>query len=228
MGMMGSFTLVTLPFVALYLAVRRPIVDRIKYMLLSVGVVAAIFLISWLLNPALFESYLETLQGSTSPLFDKPGIWTPTPFLIFGLLLNQKNGGMTIPVILVSLVYAGIVIGASWYIIKKNQENPLRVYSLTMFAIFMVMPRLKPYYFIILALPLYFIFKDCSYKIKILVLTVISLVPLCVWYYSGAYLATPLSTTIFAYIQTISLFLIFAITVALEYYRPVSTPSSPS
>jgi len=124
MGMMGSFTLVTLPFVALYLAVRRPIVDRIKYMLLSVGVVAAIFLISWLLNPALFESYLETLQGSTSPLFDKPGIWTPTPFLIFGLLLNQKNGGMTIPVILVSLVYAGIVIGASWYIIKKNQENP--------------------------------------------------------------------------------------------------------
>jgi hypothetical protein len=135
---------------------------------------------------------------------------------------------MTIPMILVSLVYAGLVIGASWYIIKKNQENPLRVYSLTMFAIFMVMPRLKPYYFIILALPLYFIFKDCSYKIKILVLTVISLVPLCVWYYSEAYRATPLHTTISAYIQTISLFLIFAIIVALEYYRPVSSPSSPS
>jgi len=228
MGLMGSFTLVTLPFVALYLAVRKPIVDRIKYMLLSVGVVAAIFLISWLLNPALFVSYLETLQGSTSPLFDKPGIWTPTPFLIFGLLLNQTNGGMTIPMILVSLVYACIVIGASWYIIKKNQENPLRVYSLTMFAIFMVMPRLKPYYFIILALPLYFIFKDCSYKIKILVLTVISLVPLCFWYYSEAYRSTPLPTTISAYIQTISLFLIFAVTIALEYYRPVSSPSSPS
>jgi hypothetical protein len=228
MGLMGSFTLVTLPFVALYLAIRKPIVDRIKYILLSVGVVAAIFLISWLLNPALFESYLETLQGSTSPLFDKPGIWTPTPFLIFGLLLNQKNGGMTIPMILVSLVYAGIVIAASWYIIKKSQENPLRVYSLTMFAIIMVMPRLKPYYFIILALPLYFIFKDCNYKIKILVLTVISLIPLCVWFYSEAYRATPLPNTISAYIQTISLFVIFAITVVFEYYRPVSLPSSPS
>jgi len=226
MGLMGSFTLVTLPFVALYLSVKRPIADRMKFIFLSVGVIAAIFLISWLLNPALFESYLETLQGSTSPLFDKPGIWTPTPFLMFGILLHQPSGSMTIPLIIVSLVYACIVIGASYYMIKKNQKNPLRVYSLTMFAIFMVMPRLKPYYFIILALPLYFIFKDCSYKIRILVLTEISLVPLCIWYYSEAYVATPSPTTIFAYIQTICLFLIFAITVALEYYRPVSSPSS--
>lgn len=232
MGLMGSFTLVTLPFVALYLAVRRPVVDRIKYMLLSIGVVAALFLITWLVNPALFGSYIETLQGSTSPLFDKPGIWTPTPFLMFGVLLNQMNSGITIPLLLVSLVYVCLIVGASWYVIKKHQENSLKVYSLAMFAIFMIMPRLKPYYFIILALPLYFIFKDCSYKIKMLVFAVISLLPLCVWYYFWMTNITPvhdyLMYMIHGYSQTISLFLIFAITIALEYYRPVSSPSSPS
>ena len=101
--------------------------------------------------------------------------------MMFGVLLHQTNG-ISVPLILVSLVYISLVIGASWYVIRKHQENPLRVYSLTMFAIFMVLPRIKPYYFIVLAIPLYFLFKDCSEKIKILVLTVISLLPLLSWY----------------------------------------------
>jgi hypothetical protein len=97
-----------------------------------------------------------------------------------------------------------------------------------MLAIFMVLPRIRPYYFIILAIPLYFLFKDCSDKIKILVITVISLLPLFVWYYNEIFRTGPLPSLISAYAQTISLFLVFAITVALEYYRPGSTPSSHS
>jgi hypothetical protein len=232
MGLMSSWTLVTLPFIVLYLAVRKPLMDRIKYILLSMSIIAALFLISWLVNPVLFGSYIETLKGSTSPVFDKPGIWTPTPFLLFGILLNQANGGISILTILVSFVYFCLVVVASWYVIRKNQENPLVVYSFAMFAIFMVLPRLKPYYFIVLALPLYFIFKDYSYKIKILVFTIISLIPISVWYYfwitNTISYHSYLEYLVHDFSQTISLFLIFALAIALEYSRRVSSRNSSS
>jgi hypothetical protein len=151
--------------------------------------------------------------------------------MMLGIVLNLTNGGITIPLILVSLLYFCIIIVPSWYVIKKNWENPLKVYSLTMFAIFMVLPRIKPYYFIILTIPLYFLFKGCSYTIKILVLAVISLLPLAVWYYFWIDHTQPISYLAFLiheYSQTFSLFLIFVITIALEYYRPVSMPDSPA
>jgi hypothetical protein len=233
MGFLGSFTLVPLPFTALYLAVKRPILQRIQYILLSIGVVVVLFLLTWLINPALFETYIETFTGSTSALNEPSGMNTPTPFLMFGVLLNQTNG-ISILLILVSLIYICLVIGTSWYVIKKNQENLLKIYSLTMLAIFMVLPRIKPYYFIVLAIPLYFLFKDSSDKIKILVFAAISLLPLGVWYYFMIYRPLPLNYVpmpyltymIYSYAQTISLFLIFIITIALEYYKPVPSPAS--
>jgi len=233
LGFMGSFTLVTLPFTALYLVINRPIVQRVQYIVLSISVVAAIFLITWLITPALFASYSTTFQGSTSALNEPSGKSTPTPFLLFGVLVNQTNG-ISIPLILVSLAYICFIMGASWYVIRKNQKNALKVYSLAMLAIFMLLPRIKPYYFIVLAIPLYFLFKDCRYTIKILVLTIISLLPLFLWYfqifsryYPEIYQRGPIPYLIAEYAQTVSLFMIFALTIALEYYRPVS-PSSHS
>jgi len=149
---------------------------------------------------------------------------------MLGVLINQTNA-ISIPLVLVSLVYIFLIIGASWYAIRKNQENPLKVYSLAMFAIFMILPRIKPYYFIFLAIPLYILFKDCSYKIKILVFVVISLLPLFAWYlsnfyrYYSFYYTGSLPYLISEYGQTISLFLIFAITIALEYSKSKYSPS---
>jgi hypothetical protein len=234
LGLMGSFTLVLLPFTALNLAINRPVLKRIQYIFLSIGLVAAIFLITWLINPALFESYIKSISGKYA-LYEPSGRTTLTPFLMFGVLLNQTNSGITIPLILVSLVYVCLIVGASGYVILKNQENPLKVYSLAMLAIFMVLPRIKPYYFIVLAIPLYFLFKDCSYKIKILVFAVISLIPLFFWYfpiffshYPEIYRTGSLPYLISTYAQIISLFLIYAIAIVLEYYSPVSSPATKS
>jgi hypothetical protein len=228
MGLMGSFSLITIPFIALYLVVRRSVMDRLTYIFLSIGVVAAIFLITWLVSPSLLASYNENLRGSTSPLNDPSGRLTPTPFLMFGVLLNQTYAGISIPLILVSLGYICLIIGASWYFVRKNQEKPLIIYSFVMLSIFMVLPRIKPYDFIILVLPLYFLFKDYGYKIKTLVFVVISLLPLGVWYYFEIDRTSPmhyLTYMIYSYTQIVSLFLIFMITVALEYYKPVSSPA---
>jgi hypothetical protein len=228
LGLLGSVTLVHLPFVALSLAIQRPLLQRLQYVLMSIGVVAALFLITWLINPSAMVSYIKTFEGSSSALNEPSGIYNPTPFLMFGVLLHQTNG-ITPQLILVSLVYAGLVIGACWYVIKKNRENPLILYSITMLAIFMILPRVKPYYFIVLAIPLYFLFRDCSDKIKILVLAVVSLLPLSVWYHFWIDHTQPISYLtylILSYTQIFSLFLIFIIAVTLAYYRPVSSPAS--
>jgi hypothetical protein len=86
----------------------------------------------------------------------------------------------------------------------------------------MVMPRIKPYYFIDLVIPLYFLFKDSSDKIKILVFAVISLLPLGGWYYFWIDHTQAIPYLVFLihqYSQTFSLFLIFVITISLEYYN---------
>jgi hypothetical protein len=127
------------------------------------------------------------------------------------------------------MILVCLIIGSSWYVIKKNQENSQKVYSLAMFAIFMVLPRIKPYYFIVLAILLYFLFKYYSYKIKILVLAIISLLPLSVWYYfliDRTQRISYLTYLFHEYSQTFSILLIFAITIALEYYQLVSSTAS--
>jgi hypothetical protein len=239
MGLTGSISLITIPFIALYLVVKRPLVDRAKYILLSIGVIAVIFLITWLLTPSLLGSYIENVLGIKSPMYEKFDYTTPAPFLMFGALLKQTNG-ISIPLILVYLIYICLIIGASWFVIKKNQENTLVVYSFVMLAIFMLLPRIKPYDFIILVLPLYFLFRDYNYKVKILVFTVISLVPLFFLYYpfiirfyteifnTRLEFLSLLLFMIWNYAQTVCLFLIFGITVTLLHYRPVPAPVSHS
>jgi hypothetical protein len=223
LGITGSFTLVHLPFIALSLVINRPVIQRIQYILLSFGVVTVIFLISWLINPSLFMSYIDSFQSNSSALNEPSGIYLLTPVLMIGVLLHQTNG-FSIPMILISLIYFGIIIGASWFVIKKHQENPLIVYSLAMFAIFMLLPRIKPYFFIILVIPLYFIFKDCNDKTKILVLTVVSLLPIGVWYHFLLDRTQPISYLSFLfheYSQTFSLLLIFALALLVANYKPV-------
>jgi hypothetical protein len=231
MGLMGSFSLITLPFIAIYLVVKRSVMDRIRYILLSVGVVAVIFLITWLITPSLFLSYIENIRGSSSPLYDESGINTPTPFLMFAALLNPTKTGITIPSLVVSFVYVSLIIGASWYIFKKNQDKPLIVYSFVILAIFMVPPRIKPYDFIILIPSLYFLFKDYGNKIKVLVLIVVSLLPLGVWYYFLIDRTQPISYLkylIYSYSQTFSLFLIFIIAFVLAFYKPLPSKDTNS
>jgi hypothetical protein len=231
MGLMGSFSLITIPFTALYLVIRRPLLDRAKYILLSIGIIAVIFLITWWVTPSLLGSYFGNILGRSSPLSDKSGLLTLTPFLMFGYLLNQANVGITVPLLLISLVYVSLIIGASWFVIRKNQDKSLIVYSFVILAIFMVLPRIKPYDFIILIPSLYFLFKDYGNKIKVLVLIVVSLLPLGVWYYFLIDRTQPISYLkylIYSYSQTFSLFLIFIIAFVLAFYKPLPSKDSNS
>jgi hypothetical protein len=218
MGLAAAVSLTTAPFIALYLVVRRSLVDRFTYIALSAGVVAALFLVSYCINPTYLVSYLGVLRGGTSPFAEPGGLNVPTPYLFFNDLLKAVNISGTLPLALVSCVYAGLVLYAAWRYVVKNRKDDLKVYSLAMIAIFMLMPRIKPYDFILLVIPLYLLFKDSSYRVKSLVLAVCS-VPIFIWFFPlvGSIYDLPFTG---AYGQTYSMLLIFVLIILHDRMVP--------
>jgi hypothetical protein len=223
MGLAAGISLITAPFVALYLAVRRPPLERLTYIFLSGGVVAALFVVSYCVNPTYLVSYIGTLErNSTSPMYDVGGFNTPTPFLMFWDLLKGVNLEGVLPVAIVSCGYIGLILYATWNYCGKNRENTLQIYSVVMLAIFMILPRIKPYDFILLVIPLYFLFKDYSYRIKSLVFVVISL-PLYFWYCNFVVYTTGFPFLLGVYTQTYSLILIFIILILYNHLKPAAS-----
>jgi hypothetical protein len=219
MGLMGSVALVTGPFVALYFFVRRPWLNRLFYIFLSGVVVAVLLVAGYCVNPIYFGSYIDLITGGQNPLNDIGGYMTPTPYLMFGDLLKGINVTGSLPVAIVLCIYIGLVIYATWIFSVKNSENMVKVYSIATLAVFMLLPRIKPYSFIILIVPLYFLFRDCSYRMKILLFTVISFLPLFVWYTSP--LGIP-RTYGMQYIQSYSLILIFLVVILYDHLTSAS------
>jgi hypothetical protein len=230
MGLAAAVSLITGPFIALYLVIRRPILDRLAYIVVSIGVVAALFLVSYCINPLFLASYIGTLQGTTSGTispFNEPGGWNlPTPYWLFMELISSVSPGNGIPIILVSCIYIGIILYATWNYYQRHTGELLKIYSLVMLSVFMILPRIKPYDFIILVIPLYFLFKDCSYQIKSLVLSAISLLPLFVFFVRlyprfGISLYN-LPFLLGWYVQAYSLFLVFLAVILHDHLTPAS------
>jgi hypothetical protein len=224
MGLAAAVSLTTGPFIALYLVVRKQILDRLAYIVLSIGVALVLFLVSYCINPSLLVSYISTVKGDAGP-FNETGGWNiPTPYLMFKDHLNSVFPGNALPWVIVSCVYIGIIMYATWNYYLKHNEDTLKIYSLVVLSIFMILPRIKPYDFIILVVPLYILFKDCSYRVKSLVLAVISLLPFFIWYSPSLGISDDnLPFLLGSYVQAYSLILVFLI-VILQDYLPSCSP----
>jgi len=218
MGLSAAVSLFTAPFIALFLVVRRPIRDRLVLVAISTGIVVSLFIASYLINPSFLNSYFGLMLGGESPFMDSGGWYTPTPYLLFKAALAGIAPGSTIPLILVSCVYGCLILYATGRYCLKNRDNTLKILSLVMLAVFMVLPRLKPYNFIILVVPLYFLFKDCSYRIRSLLLAVIALLPFLIW--SAVYLGIKNETLPFllgSYVQAYSLIIVFLLVILHDH-----------
>ncbi len=224
MGLTAAVSLITAPFAALYLVVKRPITLRLAYIFLSGGVVAALFVVSYVVNPTYLVSYIGTLQGnSTSPLYDVGGLNTPTPYLMFNDLLNGVNINGILPVAVVACVYVGLILFATRNYWINNKEDTLKNYSIVFLAIFMMLPRIKPYDFIMVAIPVYFLCKDLSDRMKCLLFAVISL-PLFFWYLNFVVYTTGFPFLAGVYTQTYSLILVFVMIILYDRQKQVSCP----
>ena len=129
----------------------------------------------------------------------------PTPYLMFDYIApnNLLISGA------ISLIYIGLVLGALYLFTKRNTD-PFKIYTFGFLSMFMLLIRIKPYSFIMAVVPIYFLIKDYSYKLKIAVLLSISLFPFLMYkdFWEKFF---PLPDLIIYYAQSISLFAIFII-----------------
>jgi hypothetical protein len=214
MGFSAAISLFTAPFIALFLVIESPLKERLKLIAISFGVVASLFFVDYLTNPHLLFSYINLMQSSAGPFFETGGWNNPTPYLLFKDLLKGIFPKNIMPVVMVSCIYIGMILYATWRYYLKNALNPIKSISLIMISIFMILPRLMPYDFIILVVPLYILLKDYTYQRKLIALFVLSL-PYYIWLYT---LLTGINLGLLYYIQTYSLILIFLIIILQEYF----------
>ena len=215
-GLMTSITLYPMIFSGAFLTLKR----SYKEMLTLVGIVAitfgAIFVVSYLFNPLLAQSFTQSLIGNESQLKDTGGMSNPTPYLMFDYIApnNLLISGA------ISLIYIGLVLGALYLFTKRNTD-PFKIYTFGFLSMFMLLIRIKPYSFIMAVVPIYFLIKDYSYKLKIAVLLSISLFPFLMYkdFWEKFF---PLPDLIIYYAQSISLFIIFGII----WYENIRTKTS--
>jgi len=118
------------------------------------------------------------MRGSDSQLV-QTGDWNaPIPYRLFYNLLCGIGNDPVLPTVFFTCIYAAIILYVTWVFYKKKPAEPLKVYSLAMLSLFMLLPRMMSYNFIILVLPLYLLFKNRSYRVKSLVLAIVCLLPL--------------------------------------------------
>lgn len=221
-GLMSSFSLFPILFSALFLFIKRSFKERLILMCLAGGTLGVILVLSYIVNPSLMQSFIQSLTGSTSQIYDSGGMANPTPYLMFGYIVNGLNLNGLIFTAIFSLIYIGLVIVATYFFVKKNQNDVFKTYCLVFLSLFMLLPRIKPYAFIMLIVPLYFLVKDYSYKAKILVFSGISLFPLFVYlnYWVNPKLVPDIVNL---YAQAMSLFFIFGFIVLYDRYAFASS-----
>lgn len=205
-GLMTSITLYPMIFSGAFLAIKRSYKEMLTFAFLAGLTFGIIFGLSFLINPSLVQSFINSLFGSTSQMYaDRGGMSNPTPYFLFGYI-SQDN---TIVTGVISLLYIGLVIGAFYLFWKKNNDT-FKLYSFGFLSMFMLLIRIKPYSFVMAVVPIYFLIKDYSYKLKIIILLAMSLFPFLM-YKDFWEKFLPLPDMIIYYAQSLSLFIIFGI-----------------
>jgi hypothetical protein len=217
-GIMSSLSLFPLMFSLVFLSVKQPLIERLKLIGISCGTVITTLGISYLWNPQLMLSFIHSLTSSTFATPDTGGMSTPTPFLMFGYIAHWFYLNDMVITAIISIVYICIVIWAVQYFIRENPGDILKTYSFTALSLFMLLPRTKPYYFIMLAIPLYILAKEYDYKIKIPILLISSLIPAIVYinYWINPHLIPDIVNL---YAQSISLLITFGFIIIYDTHR---------
>ena len=210
MGIFAAFSLFPVLFNGIYIALNDSYRQRLVYILYSLGISAAILLLSFCANPTLFLSFIRASFGTTSSLHEYGGRDTPTPILFIADLIESINIHSSEITGLAILIFIGIIIAATALYIQKNRGNSVYCYSFIFMALFLLMPRIKSYYFPILVVPIYFLLMDTSSRTKCIATIIVSLFPLlCL--FNNWYLVKMLPDLINQYSQTVSLlcFMVF-------------------
>jgi len=217
-GLMASFSIFPIVFSAVFLFLKRSLTERIKLICLAGGTLGAILVLSFIVSPSMVRSFfILSTTGSGNPLRESGGMATPSQFLMLGDIAKGFGDNSLLFTVILSALYIVLVLVALFFFMKRNNNDTFKLYCIGFLTIFMLLPRIKPYAFVMLAVPLYFLMKEYNYKAKLLVFSGISLFPLFVYlnYWINPKLVPDLVNL---YAQTMSLFFVFGFIIIYDWY----------
>jgi len=208
MGFFAAFSIFPIIFNGIYLAIKRPFRNVAEYILISLGITSAILVSSYCINPVQFLSFTRHLSGDMSPAYEVGGIYTPTPYSFISGLLYVMNVHSSLITDVAILGYIGIILLLTTLYLKRSNQSVLVTSSFIFLSIFLLMPRVKPYYFAMLIVPVYFLLKDASVRTKCIGLLIVSVFP-AIWFFVKPDFQNSLLILVYQYSQIISLFIFF-------------------
>lgn len=224
-GLLAAISLFAVIFNTVFLALRTSWRERGAVILTSLGVFTAFLFLSYCITPELFLSFVRLLGSSASPVNEAGSSSTPTSwYLVKGLL---EAAGIQSPLLtgLVLVCFAGAILTALAVFNRKNRGNTIALYAYVFLVIFLLMPRIKPYYFAMLIVPVYILVRDSDIRTKIATIILVCLLPVStigIWW-----LWPHLPYLLFEYYQPISLLLFMAFVLVDPWKRTADTAAGP-
>jgi len=177
MGIITAIPVFTAVFNGIFLVLKTSWRERIIVILISLGVTAAILLVSYCIAPDLFLSFLRLISSSASPAYEAGSRNTPTGWYLVLVLLGYA--GITAPLLksLALLFIAGVILASPLVFYRNNPADPVALYAYVFLVLFILMPRIKPYYFAMLIVPVYLLVRGADLKAKISAVALVCLLP---------------------------------------------------
>jgi len=176
-SLLAAFSLFSVVFLSTYSILNTSRQEKARAISVSLGLLVLWLLASFLWNPALFLSYLSQFFSEGSPVLETENLITPTAYLCFRDILTIFHI-YSIPLFIV--VVAAYVLSISlmvYYFTLRNRSNSLILFSFLFIALFLLLPRLKPNYFVLILIPIYILTRDFTIPVKSIILLILSLVP---------------------------------------------------
>ena len=171
------FNIFPIVFSTLYVFSPESRKKKLKIIAFSLITLAISLGISYLAYPALFNSYAMQFLGESTPVLEPGGLKNPAAYPFFRDLAGLfREGDTAIPNVL-DFLFIGSVLTIFYSFYRKNRSDHLKLFSFGLMSIFLLIPRLKPNYFIFILVPIYLIIIHEKDMIKTLIVTIGAVIP---------------------------------------------------
>jgi hypothetical protein len=177
MGLMAIFNLFPIVFSSLYVFIGKSRKEKVKVISASVVILLSSLGLSYFVFPTLFNSYAMQFLGRSSPIYETGGYKTPTAYLFFRDVCELVIGKNTLLPYLMDLGFICALLVIFYFFYKANRIETLRLFSFGLITIFLLIPRLKPNYFIFILIPIYLLTIHERDLIKTLIVVIGAIIP---------------------------------------------------
>lgn len=189
-------------FGLIFLSLKKSFSEKIRIIAVAFVPLSLFMLISYFYSPPLYNHYFQKLIGSESQIHEIGGLRTPTSYQFIRDLLLYLGFNDYISLFISFTLFIGFVVIIFISCTKKLREERL-ILSLAFITIFLLLPRLKPNYFVFILIPLYYLI-DWIYRDNLKFISTMlwySSLPMFILQIGDSVFSSELITVFFAYSQ---------------------------